>query len=120
MIVFDGTWKQAKEMVSASEPFLSKFAIRVCLECDDRVEGRSIYDSGLILRKEPVGGCVSTMEAVARALCVFEPNGIEIEMRLIEVLRTMVRFQARNLKPMKPRPKMVKKSLRNVNYSDGF
>jgi DTW domain-containing protein YfiP len=109
LIVFDGTWKHAKEMVSASEGFLSRFATRVCLDYDESVSGGSIYDSELILRKEPCGGCVSTMEAVARALRVLEPNGPEIESQLIEVLREMVRLQARYLKPMKPRPKLLKK-----------
>ncbi|KAG2687131.1 hypothetical protein I3760_09G037900 [Carya illinoinensis] len=109
LIVFDATWKHAKEMVSTSEGFLSKFATRVCLDYDESVSGGSIYNSELILRKEPYGGCVSTMEAVARALRVLEPNGIEIERTLIEVLREMVRLQARYLKPMKPRPKLLKK-----------
>lgn len=97
-------------MVSASEEFLSKFAKRVCLDFDEKVSGGSIYDSELILRKEPFGGCVSTMEAVARALRVIEPNGLEIETKLIGVLREMVRLQASYLKPMKPRPKLLKKS----------
>ena len=109
LIVFDATWKHAKEMVSASEEFLAKFAKRVCLDIDENVSGGSIYDSELILRKEPFGGCVSTMEAVARTLRVLEPNGPEIEGKLIEVLREMVRLQAIFLKPMKPRPKLLKK-----------
>ncbi|KAK9290601.1 hypothetical protein L1049_008772 [Liquidambar formosana] len=124
LIVFDGTWRHAKEMVSASLGFLSKFAIRVCLDCDERVSGGSIYDSELILKKEPFGGCVSTMEAVARALRVIEPNGVEIERRLVEVLREMVRLQKRYLKPVKPRPKLLKKGKReekmeneNVEFS---
>lgn len=96
-------------MVSASEEFLAKFAKRVCLDIDENVSGGSIYDSELILRKEPFGGCVSTMEAVARTLRVLEPNGPEIEGKLIEVLREMVRLQASFLKPMKPRPKLLKK-----------
>lgn len=110
LVVFDGTWKHAKEMVSASEEFLSKFAKRVCLDFDETVSGGSIYDSELILRKEPFGGCVSTMEAVARALRVMEPNGLEIERKLVQVLRDMVRLQAGYLKPMKTRPKLLKKS----------
>ncbi|XP_062117735.1 tRNA-uridine aminocarboxypropyltransferase A [Humulus lupulus] len=109
LIVFDATWKHAKEMVSASEDYLGKFAKRVCLDFDENEIGGSIYDSDLILRKEPFGGCVSTMEAVARTLRVLEPNGPEIEARLIEVLREMVRLQASFLKPMKPRPKLLKK-----------
>ncbi|KAH7854850.1 hypothetical protein Vadar_018397 [Vaccinium darrowii] len=61
LIAFDGTWKHAKEMVQASLPFLSKFAIRVCLEFDIGIEGGNIFDSELILRKEPFSGCMSTM-----------------------------------------------------------
>lgn len=95
--------------MSASEGFLSKFATRVCLDYDGSVSGGSIYDSELILRKEPCGGCVSTMEAVARALRVLEPNGMDIERKLIEVLREMVSLQAQYLKPIKPRPKLSKK-----------
>ncbi|KAM6568345.1 hypothetical protein CsatB_016330 [Cannabis sativa] len=109
LIVFDATWKHAKEMVSASEGYLGKFAKRVCLDFDENEIGGSIYDSDLILRKEPFGGCVSTMEAVARTLRVLEPNGPEIEAGLIGVLREMVRLQASFLKPMKPRPKLLKK-----------
>ncbi|PON86903.1 DTW [Trema orientale] len=109
LIVFDATWKHAKEMVRASEGFLGNFAKRVCLDCDEGVSGGSIYDSELILRKEPFGGCVSTMEAVARTLRVLEPNGPEIEGKLIGVLKEMVRLQAGYLKPMKPRPKLLKK-----------
>lgn len=68
-----------------------------------------MFDSELILRKEPFRGCVSTMEAAARALRFLEPNGPEIESRLLNVLREMVKFQASHLKPMKPRPKLLKK-----------
>jgi hypothetical protein len=65
-----------------------------------------VYDSELILRKEPFGGYVSTMEAVARALRVLEPNGVEIEASLIWILREMVRWQAGFLKPVNSRPKL--------------
>ncbi|KAL8493981.1 hypothetical protein ACS0TY_024962 [Phlomoides rotata] len=108
LIVFDGTWKHAKEMVIASLPFLSKFAVQVCLDFDTAVDGGTIFDSELILRKEPFGGCMSTMEAVARSVRVLEPNGIDIESRIIEVLRAMVSFQAGFLKHLRPRPKLVK------------
>jgi len=53
-------------MVSTIEEFLSKFAIRVCLGVDESASSGSIYDSELILRKEPFSGCMSTMEVVAR------------------------------------------------------
>ncbi|KAK6125208.1 hypothetical protein DH2020_041052 [Rehmannia glutinosa] len=108
LIVFDGTWKHAKEMVLASLSFLSKFAIQVCLAFDDGVDGGTIFDSELILRKEPFAGCMSTMEAVARCLRVLERNGIDIESRIIKVLRAMVSFQTCFLKPLKPRPKLMK------------
>ncbi|XP_077240201.1 DTW domain-containing protein [Tasmannia lanceolata] len=115
LIVFDGTWKHAKEMVSASLPFLSKFAIRVCLNFDEGFDGGSIWDSDLVLRKEPFLGCVSTIEAVARSLRLLEvgSRGEEIEERLLSVLRAMVRFQACYLKPVKPRPKLVSGKCKN-------
>ncbi|CAJ2671474.1 unnamed protein product [Trifolium pratense] len=120
LIAFDATWKHAKEMVKASEDFLSKFAIRVCLGMEDeKSSGGSIYDSELILRKEPFGGCVSTMEAVARALRVLEPNGVEIEASLIGILREMVKLQAGFLKPVKSRPKLLKmKKLKEVEKNE--
>ncbi|EPS70252.1 hypothetical protein M569_04509, partial [Genlisea aurea] len=98
LIVFDGTWNHAKEMVAASFPFLSRFATQVCFNFDYTLDGGSIFDSELILRKEPFAGCMSTMEAVGRSLGVVEPNGMDIELKIIEVLRGMVSFQACFLK----------------------
>ncbi|CAH8358613.1 unnamed protein product [Eruca vesicaria subsp. sativa] len=114
LIVFDATWKHAKEMVKASEEVLREAgAVRVCLDAgiDESVSGGSIYDSELLLRKEPVGGCVSTAEAVARCLGGLEVEGEEIERKLISVLKEMVRLQSEFLKPMRPRPKLLKKRL---------
>ncbi|CAA7057147.1 unnamed protein product [Microthlaspi erraticum] len=116
LIVFDATWKHAKEMVSASEEVLREAgAVRVCLDAgiDESVSGGSIYDSELVLRMEPFGGCVSTVEAVARCLGAIEPDGEEIERKLISVLKEMVRLQSEYLKPMKPRPKLLKKKFQN-------
>ncbi|MBA0558242.1 hypothetical protein Golob_015270 [Gossypium lobatum] len=119
LIVFDATWKHAKEMVSASEGVLKGLALRVCLDgVDENVTGGSIYDNELVLRKEPFGGCVSTLEAVARCLGVIEPNGDEVQGVLIGVLREMVRLQAGFLKPLKPRPKMLKKSKHKEEDND--
>ncbi|MGS7457534.1 hypothetical protein, partial [Mycobacterium tuberculosis] len=59
--------------------------------------------------KEPFGGCMSTMEAVARCLRVLETNGDEVEAKIVDVLKTMVKLQAGFLKPIKPRVKMLKK-----------
>ncbi|KAJ8900057.1 hypothetical protein K2173_024173 [Erythroxylum novogranatense] len=114
LIVFDATWKHAKEMVKASEGFLSKLATRVCLDgFDKEVEGESIYESELVLRKEPWGGCVSTMEAVARWLGAVEEGGAAVEETLVGVLKEAVKLQAQFLKPMKPRPKLLKKNKRH-------
>ncbi|MBA0800548.1 hypothetical protein Gohar_010974, partial [Gossypium harknessii] len=119
LIVFDATWKHAKEMVSVSEGVLKGLASRVCLDgVDENVTGGSIYDNELVLRKEPFGGCVSTLEAVARCLGVIEPNGDEVQGVLIGVLREMVRLQAGFLKPLKPRPKMLKKSKHKEEDND--
>lgn len=109
LIAFDGTWKHAKEMLQASLQFLSKFSVQACLDYDAGTDGGTIYDSDLILRREPFGGCMSTMEAVARCLRHLDPNGICIESSLIEVLKEMVKFQSSFLKPMKPRPKLSRK-----------
>ncbi|RID61064.1 hypothetical protein BRARA_E00240 [Brassica rapa] len=114
LIVFDATWKHAKEMVKASEEVLREAgAVRVCLDAgiDESVSGGSIYDSELFLRMEPVVGCVSTAEAVARCLGALEVDGEEIERKLISVLKEMVRLQSEFLKPMRPRPKLLKKRL---------
>lgn len=100
-------------MVSASLPFLSAFASHVTIgECDERVDGPSSYESELAVRKEPFKGCVSTMEAVARALRVLEVDqrvGVEVEETLIGVLKAMVGFQTRHLKPRKARIKVQRK-----------
>ncbi|KAK9123208.1 hypothetical protein Sjap_012810 [Stephania japonica] len=113
LIVFDGTWNHAREMARASEGFLRGFATRVCLDFDVGVDGGSVFDSELVLRKEPFGGCVSTVEAVARALRVLEVcGGGEIEERMVGVLRAMVGFQAGYLKEkdVRARTKMGKKN----------
>ncbi|XP_044492248.1 tRNA-uridine aminocarboxypropyltransferase 2 [Mangifera indica] len=114
LIVFDATWKHAKEMVKASEGVLEGLgAIRVCLDVNEDLQGGSIYDDELVLRKEPYKGCVSTLEAVARCLKVVEDEGEEIERVLIGVLKEMVRLQAGFLKPVRPRPKLSKKGKQN-------
>lgn len=100
--------------MTASMPFLKSIsATHVTLECEEGAEGPSSYESGLVVRKEPFQGCVSTMEAVARALRVLERDervGVEVEETLVRVLRAMVGFQREHLKPgMKARVKMKKK-----------
>eukprot|EP01018_Ginkgo_biloba_P036855 Gb_09811 [translate_table: standard] len=109
LVVIDGTWQHAREMVKASMPFLSRFIVQICLPYDLNGEGHGMGNSDLILRKEPFGGCISTMEAVARSLRILEPQGVEIEQKLLAVLRAMVAFQFRNVQSMKSRPRLLKK-----------
>ncbi|KAI3990064.1 hypothetical protein MKX01_013550 [Papaver californicum] len=104
-------------MVKSSLPYLSKFATRVCLKYDVEVDGETIFDSELVLRKEPFSGCMSTIEAVARSLKVLEENnnGVVIEGKLISILKTMVKFQSSHVvkKNIKPRP-MLKKQYKKL------
>lgn len=110
LVVLDGTWEHAQEMFKASLPFLSNFVTQVCLPFDLGSEGHGMGESDLIIRKEPFGGCVSTMEAVARALAVLEPDGHILEDKLMNVLRKMVSLQALHFSSPKIRPKLKKKS----------
>ncbi|XP_051206584.1 tRNA-uridine aminocarboxypropyltransferase A-like [Lolium perenne] len=113
LLLLDGTWQLAKEMHAASLPFLSSFVVPVSLPVDSGVDGDSMFESELVVKKEPHKGCMSTMEAAARALRLLEPEGrgAEIEETMVRVLRAMVAFQAEHLqhRNIKPRPKMRKK-----------
>ncbi|KAF0692524.1 Aste57867_16408 [Aphanomyces stellatus] len=63
LVVVDGTWKEAKKIVQ-HDPRLQSLP-RVLVHCDQA----SLYGT---LRKEPLDGCVSTLEAVAEAISVLE------------------------------------------------
>lgn len=108
LVVVDGTWEHAQEMVKASMPFLAPFITQVCLPFDIHAHGHGVSESELIIRKEPFGGCVSTMEAVARALAILEPQGHLLEPQLKQVLRKMVLLQASHYDSPKIRPKLQK------------
>ncbi|WVZ88035.1 hypothetical protein U9M48_034595 [Paspalum notatum var. saurae] len=119
LLLLDGTWRQAKEMRAASGAFLDSLgAVPVALPVDGAADGDSMFESELVVKKEPRKGCVSTMEAVARALRMLEPKvgkGEEIEAALVGVIRAMVAFQMRKLMEhvrhltVAPRVKMRKK-----------
>jgi DTW domain-containing protein YfiP len=114
LLLLDGTWRQAKEMHAASLPFLSSLGvIPVALPVDSAVDGDSMFESELVVKKEPHRGCMSTMEAAARALRLLEPEGKgeEIEGAMLRVLRAMVAFQTAHLqnRTVKARVKMRKK-----------
>ncbi|KAK1277602.1 hypothetical protein QJS04_geneDACA016903 [Acorus gramineus] len=126
LIVFDGTWRHAREMVEASEGYLSGFARRVSLGRVDwgAEEGESTYESERVLRKEPWKGCLSTIEAVGRAIRILEgARGEDVEGLMLGVLEAMVGFQARHLKAeMRPRQKKKKEKKKRwarVGSSDG-
>ncbi|CAM6111712.1 unnamed protein product [Calypogeia fissa] len=108
LLIVDGTWQHAREMVKASMPFLSEFVEQVCFPHDITREGWGLGDSSSIIRKEPFAGCVSTLEAIARALGMLEPDGVLIEQTLLSVLRQMVYLQALHFAPLKPRPRLRK------------
>eukprot|EP00897_Mesotaenium_endlicherianum_P002578 jgi/Mesen1/2348/ME000156S01495 len=89
LVVMDGTWQYAREMLQASLPFLREHTQLVCLPYDPAREGSCLREGGLLVRKEPKEGFVSTMEAVARALGVLEENGAHVEHALLLALGKM-------------------------------
>ncbi|KAL3682882.1 hypothetical protein R1sor_000904 [Riccia sorocarpa] len=107
LLIVDGTWQHAKEMVKASMPFLGDFVFQVSLPHDISQEGAGMGDSDSILRKEPFAGCVSTMEAIARALLILEPDGSLIQATLLRVLEHMVKMQTSHFNPLRPRPRLA-------------
>lgn len=106
--------RQTKEMHAGSQPFLSSpGVVPSALPVDSCADGDSMFESDLVVRKEPRKGCVSTMEAVARALRLLEPEGkgAMVEETMLGVLRAMVAFQTEHLqhRTVKPRVKLRKK-----------
>lgn len=76
LIVPDGTWRQAAK-VGKREPALAR-ALRVKLPEGDGV-------TRYVLRRAPQSHCLSTLEAIARALGVLEGNAVRAELeRLFE------------------------------------
>ncbi|CAI5985518.1 unnamed protein product [Closterium sp. NIES-65] len=74
LVVIDGTWEHAKEMMKASGSFLRRHCAMVCLPFDHASPGPPPGHLGLVVRKEPHKGAVSTVEAVARALDALEKD----------------------------------------------
>ncbi|KAF5396851.1 DTW domain-containing protein 2 [Paragonimus heterotremus] len=70
LVVLDGTWTQARHMLTGS-PLL--FAMkRVCLPSNP--ETGAFTQSEFIVRRQPFPAAVCTVEAVARILDLWEPN----------------------------------------------
>jgi len=84
LIFVDGTWVQAKAMVNKSPWLLSL----------PRVVIHSSENSGYVFRKQPVRGCLSTLEAVAEALVALEGDrGQVLKAALLAPFHQMVALQ---------------------------
>ncbi|KAG7382179.1 hypothetical protein PHYPSEUDO_005154 [Phytophthora pseudosyringae] len=108
LIVIDGTWKEAKKIARRNRGHWEKAARDweargatlqyICLDSEESGEAatappkRSIYGD---LRREPMEGCMSTLEAVASALVVLEPSeaGRQVHDSLLHAFRGMVSIQ---------------------------
>jgi DTW domain-containing protein YfiP len=107
LVVVDGTWNEAKKIVHHSRQYWESVASDrrargkvfeyVCLDAADDSPGsitppttKSIYGE---LRKEPMDGCVSTLEAVAMALRVLEPESSAVCDALCSAFQGMVSIQ---------------------------
>ena len=75
-------------MRAAIGPFLASLGfVPVALPVDSRVDRRdSMFESELVVKKESRKWCVSTMEAVMRALRLLEPEGKGEEIEEVMVL----------------------------------
>ncbi len=67
LIIFDGTWTEAKRMARDSP------SLQSCQQVQFTQPNRSIYDA---VRKEPEEHCLSTLEATAKALAYLEENNV--------------------------------------------
>uniref|UniRef100_M4B626 tRNA-uridine aminocarboxypropyltransferase n=1 Tax=Hyaloperonospora arabidopsidis (strain Emoy2) TaxID=559515 RepID=M4B626_HYAAE len=108
LIVIDGTWREAKKIARRNRQVWEQAARSweargasfhyVCLGNEERIDGararRSIYGD---LRREPMEGCMSTLEAVASALYVLEPREIRqiLHDSLLRAFKAKVSIQER-------------------------
>ncbi|KAE9333670.1 hypothetical protein PF008_g14328 [Phytophthora fragariae] len=109
LVVLDGTWKEAKKIARRNRAHWEKAARDwdargarlhyVCLDSDESAADaatappkRSIYGD---LRREPMEGCMSTLEAVASALVLLEPgdSGRRVRDALLRAFKGMVSIQ---------------------------
>ncbi|KAG6587098.1 Protein kinase [Phytophthora cinnamomi] len=109
LVVIDGTWKEAKKIARRNREHWEKagrdWEARgarlhyICLDSEDGAAAASaappkgsIYGD---LRREPMEGCMSTLEAVASALVVLEPgdSGRHVHDALLRAFKGMVSIQ---------------------------
>ncbi|KAK9821318.1 hypothetical protein WJX81_001262 [Elliptochloris bilobata] len=117
LIALDGTWQQATEMFRAAAPWLLAHGTRVELPHErsaaptsdppghpspaggmgpgDGPQARRPAAPGILapIRTEPLRGCVTTLEAVARALALLEGDA-GLQQVLLAPLRRMTELQA--------------------------
>ena len=79
LIVIDGTWRQARKLLKLN-PWLQKLPA---------VAFTPAEPSNYHIRKQPAAHCVSTIEALAEALSLIEPEGFSAK-PLLEPFRAMV------------------------------
>jgi len=91
LIIVDGTWKQAKQILRNSPSILQK-----CQSIQFASTSQtSIYDS---IRKQPDSHCLSTLESCERTLQLLEPNDTNDNMKLashhlLSTLKSMILTQ---------------------------
>ena len=84
LIVLDGTWWQARKLLK----------LNPAIAALPRVAFRPRQPSAYTIRREPAEFCVSTIEALAEALTVLEPEGGPFA-RLLDPFHAMVERQQR-------------------------
>jgi tRNA-uridine aminocarboxypropyltransferase len=84
LIVVDGTWWQARKLLK----------LNPAIAALPRVAFRPRKPSAYVIRREPADSCVSTIEALAEALTVLEPEGGRFA-RLLDPFQAMVERQQR-------------------------
>ncbi|GLD95929.1 hypothetical protein PINS_up004607 [Pythium insidiosum] len=92
LVAIDGTWTEAKKIVHHLEALWTSLDVQFVTLATAPSSG-SIYGE---LRREPMDGCVSTLEAVAEALAVLEPEdvvGRDVRATLRHAFQAMVDAQ---------------------------
>lgn len=90
LIAIDGTWRQGKEIFKVLMPQLEGFQANVVHLPLDSIP-REHWDCAL--KREPSLGCMTTTEAVARALGILEGRD-DVQAALLAPLRQMTSLQA--------------------------
>ncbi|KAA0198844.1 hypothetical protein FBUS_07038 [Fasciolopsis buskii] len=85
LIVIDGTWTQARNMVSGNPVLMALKKVRLP---EDRETGMTA-PSSFVVRRQPFVGAVSTVEAVARILDLWEAHPLQPDFYQTTLLRPL-------------------------------